>query len=67
MYLLSNFSFVNDYLVVRASRDIIKGEEVSNCYGIVKFSNVFYLNYSLYNTLIIRTTLYDNDTRRETT
>ncbi|OAD52317.1 SET and MYND domain-containing protein 4 [Eufriesea mexicana] len=25
--------FVNDYLIVRASRDITEGEEISNCYG----------------------------------
>ena len=32
-----NFRFMNQYLIIRASKDIAKDEEIFNCYGILQF------------------------------
>jgi len=37
-----SFSFYNQYLIVRACKDISKGEEVFNCYGKLLISSIFW-------------------------
>lgn len=42
-FVLLNFSFVGQYLIVRASRDIDQSEGIFNCYGTL-FKNISCFN-----------------------